>query len=115
MKKNPDRRPGLGRRRHHAQPLYRRLAARYPGVQIDVYAPAWTRPVHARMPEIHATIDNPFAHGSLRLLQRASEGRRLRVQGYDQAIVLPNSFKSALVRGLPASAPAPAGRAKAAV
>lgn len=80
-----------------AQPLYRRLAARYPGVQIDVYAPAWTRPVHARMPEIHATIDNPFAHGSLRLLQRAGEGRRLRAQGYDQAIVLPNSFKSALV------------------
>ncbi|GGP25244.1 lipopolysaccharide heptosyltransferase II [Silvimonas amylolytica] len=80
-----------------AQPLYRRLAERWPGVKIDVLAPPWTRPVHARMPEISETIDNPFGHGSLRLMERIKLGRQLRKRGYDQVIVLPNSLKSALI------------------
>ncbi|UXY17230.1 lipopolysaccharide heptosyltransferase II [Chitiniphilus purpureus] len=80
-----------------AQPLYARLAARHPGVAIDVLAPAWTRPLHARMPQIRDAIDAPFAHGELALQQRWQLARQLARRGYDQAIVLPNSLKSALV------------------
>ncbi|GHD68626.1 lipopolysaccharide heptosyltransferase II [Jeongeupia chitinilytica] len=80
-----------------AQPLYAELQRQHPGAAIDVLAPAWTRPVHARMPEIREAIDNPFGHGELALKKRWAIGRELKKRGYDQAILLPNSLKSALV------------------
>ncbi|WP_028452144.1 lipopolysaccharide heptosyltransferase II [Chitinilyticum aquatile] len=80
-----------------AQPLYARLHQRYPGLILDVLAPAWTRPLHERMPEVHAALDNPFGHGELGLRQRWRLGRTLKAAGYEQVIVLPNSLKSALV------------------
>nr|WP_137936337.1 lipopolysaccharide heptosyltransferase II [Chitinivorax sp. B] len=80
-----------------AQPLYRLLAIRYPDMELDVLAPAWTLPLHARMPEVAQALDNPFAHGQLRLLDRFRLGQQLQARQYDQAIVLPNSLKSALV------------------
>ncbi|TJZ75500.1 lipopolysaccharide heptosyltransferase II [Chitiniphilus eburneus] len=81
-----------------AQPLYQRLHDRYAdNVVIDVLAPAWTRPLHARMAEIDEAIDAPFGHGQLALLARWKLGRQLARRKYDQAILLPNSLKSALV------------------
>ncbi|KAF0812908.1 ADP-heptose--LPS heptosyltransferase 2 [Andreprevotia sp. IGB-42] len=80
-----------------AQPLYARLKAQHPGVQIDVLAPAWTRPLHARMAEISESFDNPFGHGELKLGARWRLARQLKKRGYDQAILLPNSLKSALI------------------
>lgn len=80
-----------------AQPLYRHLHERWPGLTLDVLAPGWTRAVHARMPEVNETLDNPFGHGELGLGKRWALGRELKRRGYDQAIVLPNSLKSALV------------------
>jgi heptosyltransferase-2 len=80
-----------------AQPLFARLHARHPGLVLDALAPAWTAPVLARMPEI-ATVDvAPFAHGDLKLGERRRLGKTLAARGYDRAIVLPNTFKSALV------------------
>lgn len=80
-----------------AQPLFMRLKARHPGSTIDVFAPRWVAPVLARMPEVDAVIDNPFGHGELRLLERWRTARDLKRRGYDRAIVLPNSLKSALI------------------
>ena len=80
-----------------AQPLLARLQRRLPGLVIDALAPPWTGPVLARMPQISEVIDAPFAHGELRLKERWRLGRSLRERGYSQAIVLPNSFKSALI------------------
>lgn len=80
-----------------AQPLYRRLQQRHPEVVIDVLAPAWTAAIHGRMSEIRRVIENPFAHGQLRLRDRYRLGRKLAQEGYQQAIVLPNSLKSALI------------------
>lgn len=80
-----------------AQPMYKRLHERHPGLVLDVLAPAWTRAVHACMPEVHETLDNPFAHGELNLGGRWQLARLLKSRGYDQAIVLPNSLKSALI------------------
>ncbi|QLG88494.1 lipopolysaccharide heptosyltransferase II [Chitinibacter bivalviorum] len=80
-----------------AQPMYARLKQRHPQAQIDVLAPAWTRPLHARMAEIGEAIDAPFGHGELKLRERWKLARELKARGYDQVIVLPNSIKSALV------------------
>ena len=80
-----------------AQPLFMRLKQRFPDARIDAYAPPWVGSVLRRMPEINAVIDNPFAHGQLRFFDRIKAARFLRAHRYDQAIVLPNSFKSALI------------------
>ncbi len=64
---------------------------------IDVLAPAWSRPILARMPEVHQAIDMPVGHGQFRLGERRELARQLRANRYDWAIVLPNSLKSALI------------------
>jgi heptosyltransferase-2 len=80
-----------------AQPLFARLRKKLPGVVIDALAPAWTAPVLRRMPEIDEVIESDFVHGDLRLADRWRLGRGLRARRYDEAIVLPNTFKSSLV------------------
>jgi heptosyltransferase-2 len=80
-----------------AQPLLARLKKKLPGAVIDALAPQWTAPVLRRMPEIGEVIDAPFGHGELKLASRWRLGRGLRARAYDEAIVLPNTFKSALV------------------
>ncbi|MGL9774279.1 MAG: ADP-heptose--LPS heptosyltransferase RfaF [Sodalis sp. (in: enterobacteria)] len=80
-----------------SQSLYRLLAQRHPGVQIDVMAPAWCRPLLNRMPEVSQAPARPLGHGALALGERRRLGQSLRQSGYQQALVLPNSFKSALV------------------
>lgn len=77
-----------------AHPLLARLKARDPGA-IDVLAPEWAFAVFQRMPEVRRTLALPFGHGDLRLGERRSFAQSL--PRYDRAIVLPNSFKSALV------------------
>jgi len=80
-----------------AQPLFMRLHERHADLRLDVLAPSWTLPVLQRMPEVTTTILAPLAHGELKLGERWRLARRLKRHGYDQAIVLPNSFKSALI------------------
>ena len=80
-----------------AQPLFARLHERHPGLVLDAFAPAWAAPVLARMREIRRVIPNPFAHGEFNLAGRWRAGRALAREDYDAAIVLPNSWKSALV------------------
>ena len=78
-----------------AQSLFMRLKQLQPEAAIDVLAPAWSEPLLARMPEVRAGIVLPMGHGELGLGRRLALGRALRGR-YDRAIVLPNSFKSAL-------------------
>ena len=80
-----------------AQPLLRRLHDRLGRVTIDALAPPWCGPLLERMPEISEVIASPFAHGELKLRERWALGRELAKRRYDQAIVLPNSLKSALI------------------
>jgi heptosyltransferase II len=79
-----------------AQPLFARLHATRPGIALDAVAPAWTAPVLARMPEIEEVIETPLVHGRLQLGARLRLASLLRQRRYDEAIVLPNSWKSAL-------------------
>lgn len=80
-----------------AQPLLARLREKLPRATIDVLAPEWVAPVARRMPEASEVIAAPFRHGALQLGARWKLGRGLRARGYDQAFVLPNTWKSALV------------------
>lgn len=79
-----------------AQSLFKALVFS-PDDKIDVLAPAGCLPLLARMPEVHASIESPFQHSRLQLRQRYRLGRGLSGRRYHQAIVLPNSWKSALV------------------
>jgi len=79
-----------------AQPMFARLKQRHPGCRIDVFAPPWTEALLRQMPEVHDVIINPFPHGALQIGARMKSGKKLREANYDQVIVLPNSFKSAL-------------------
>lgn len=80
-----------------AQPLFARLHAKHPGLQLDALAPRWVAPVLRRMAEIADVVDNPFGHGQLSLKARWRLGRELAARRYDAVYVLPNSLKSALV------------------
>ncbi|MBT8144581.1 MAG: lipopolysaccharide heptosyltransferase II [Gammaproteobacteria bacterium] len=80
-----------------AQSLCKLLRQQQPDCAIDMLAPGWSLPVVARMPEVRRGVEAPFAHGELNWSGRRRLGRSLREVGYDQAIVLPRSFKSALV------------------
>lgn len=80
-----------------AHSLFQRLKADAPGRRLAVAAPPWTLPLLRFMPEVDRAIALPFAHGDLKLLERRRIGHDLAGAGFDRAIVLPNSFKSALV------------------
>ena len=80
-----------------AQSLFIALKENNPNCQIDVLAPAWSLGLLARMPEITKTFVMPLTHGEFGLKARFSLGKKLRSEKYDQAIVLPNSWKSALI------------------
>lgn len=79
------------------QPLLMRLRSMRPEAEIHVLAPAWSAPLLARMPEVAATVENPFPHGAFDWAARKALGRRLAKPDFHAAYVLPNSWKSALV------------------
>ena len=68
-----------------------------PEAVIDVLAPAWCAPLTSRMPQVRRLIPMPFGHGQLALGARRRFARELQGESYDRAIVLPGSFKSALI------------------
>lgn len=79
-----------------AQSLLKALDAEA-GTAIDVLAPAWSHPLLARMPEVSGAIEAPLRRGRLQLRHRYRLGKQLADRGYAQSIILPNSWKSALI------------------
>src|SRR5665213_3469820 len=80
-----------------AQTLFKLLKQRNPDCIIDVLAPAHSAPVVVRMPEIRQLIALPLQHGELGLMKRYRLAKQLRAEHYTQAIVMPRSYKSALI------------------
>ncbi len=80
-----------------AQSLFKLLKQRRPVPTIDVLAPPWSQALLERMPEVSTIIALPLGHGQLGLRVRHRLGWKLRTKHYRQAIVLPNSLKSALI------------------
>lgn len=80
-----------------AQSLFKTLRQQSPRACIDVLAPSWTAPLLERMPEVNEVIHAPFQHRRADIRKRAQLGWQLRRAHYQWAILLPNSWKSALV------------------
>jgi heptosyltransferase-2 len=80
-----------------AQCLFKELKKNHALVEIDVVAPSSTFPLAARMPEIRQAYELKVGHGGLQWQARLALGKILRENKYDQAIVLTNSWKSALI------------------
>ena len=80
-----------------SEPLIALLRQPLDEPQVDVLVPPWCAPVYARMRGIRNIIEAPFGHGRLNLAERRAIAAKLRSDNYTRAIVLPNSWKSALV------------------
>jgi heptosyltransferase-2 len=80
-----------------AEPLIALLREPYEDPIVDVLAPPWCAPVFGRMRGVRRLLETPFAHGRLGLLARRKLATELVPMQYTRAIVLPNSWKSALV------------------
>lgn len=80
-----------------AQSLFMQLKKQQPNCQIDVLAPAWSQGLLERMPQVSQIFEMPLLHGEVGLKKRFDLGKKLRSEKYNQAIVLPNSWKSALI------------------
>lgn len=79
-----------------AQSLFMTLKARYPNATIGVVAPAWSQPILERMPEVDEVLPLAVGHGEFGLASRRELANRLKGR-FDRAIVLPRSWKAALV------------------
>lgn len=80
-----------------AQSLFITLKSQFPDCVIDVIAPRWSLPVLKRMPEVSQGISAEVAHGDLAFFKRMKLGKSLRSTQYTHAMVIPRSWKSALI------------------
>lgn len=80
-----------------AQSLFITLKQQYPDCIIDVLAPAWSLPILKRMPEVREGISADMKHGEFSFFKRRKLGRSLRKKMYTHAIVIPRSWKSAVI------------------
>ncbi len=80
-----------------AQSLFKVLKIKQTDVNIDVLAPTWSEGLLQRMDEVRHIIPHAITHGRLGWRERRQIGQQLRSRAYKQAIVLPNSWKSALI------------------
>lgn len=80
-----------------AQSLFITLKQQYPDCLIDVIAPQWSLPILKRMPEVHQGISADVAHGEFSFFKRRRLGLSLKEKKYTHAIVIPRSWKAALI------------------
>lgn len=80
-----------------AQSLFQVLKREREGVPIDVLAPAWSAGLLEHMGEVRQIFTHAITHGQWGWRERYRLGRQLGDHSYQQAIVLPNSWKSALI------------------
>lgn len=80
-----------------SQVIYSHLRLRNPDVEIDVLAPQSTVTLVQRMVDVSRGILLKQQHGQLGFGYRRQLGAHLENNRYDQAIITPNSLKSALV------------------
>jgi heptosyltransferase II len=73
------------------------LSQLHPDIEIHMAAPASTLALAQRMPQIAQTHLIPFKHGQLDFWPRRAWSLEQKQHQFDQAIVLPNTWKSALL------------------
>jgi heptosyltransferase II len=80
-----------------SEPLIALVRDPYETPIVDVLAPAWCAAVYARMRGIGRVIETTTAHGHFNWRERKALAKELAGNGYTRALVLPNTWKSALV------------------
>lgn len=80
-----------------AQSMFKIFKREKPSVRIDVLVPTWSEGLLQRMPEVHRIIPHTIKHGQLGWAERRRIAQELRFDAYQQAIILPKSWKSALI------------------
>lgn len=80
-----------------ANSLFKQIKQNDPTAIIDVVGPAWSAAILGRMPEIRNAITLNINHGEWGIATRRKLGHSLRNEQYDKSIVLPRSWKAALV------------------
>lgn len=80
-----------------AQSLFKYLKHQDSEIIIDILAPVWSHELYSIMPEINEIFAMPLGHSQFQLKKRWRLGKFLRAKQYHQAIVLPNSWKSAII------------------
>lgn len=80
-----------------AQSLYRLLKQQNPSVIIDIAAPQHCCELAGFMPEINRAFPLHFTHGQFGFFARRAKAKTFKTKAYTHAIVLPNSWKSALI------------------
>ncbi|WP_458525168.1 lipopolysaccharide heptosyltransferase II [Onishia taeanensis] len=79
-----------------AQSLLMTLKARHPSCTLGVVAPGWSLPILERMAEVDEALALEVGHGEFGFAARRELAGRLKGR-FDRAIVLPRSWKSAMV------------------
>ena len=80
-----------------AQSLLKYIKHQDSGTIIDILVPAWSHELYSTMPEINEIFIMPLGHSQFQLKTRWQLGKGLRNKKYHQAIILPNSWKSAII------------------
>jgi heptosyltransferase-2 len=79
------------------QPLLANLKAQYPNSTIDVLASTWVAPIYRACTEVNEVIEAKFEHQQLQWGLRKQLAKDIEAKNYQACLVLPNSFKSALI------------------
>ncbi len=80
-----------------AQSLFITLKQQYPDCLIDVLAPEWSLPILKRMSEVNEGLSVDVGHGEFSFFKRRKLGLSLKSKQYTHAIIIPRSWKSALI------------------
>jgi len=80
-----------------AQSLFITLKQLHPDCLIDVVAPQWSLPILKRMPEVNEGISANVSHGEFSFFKRRAIGLGLKSRRYTDAVVIPRSWKSAVI------------------
>ena len=79
-----------------AQSLFITLKQREPEATLGVVAPAWSQPIMARMPEVDEVWSSGLRYDEFDIRSSCELAAKLKGR-YDRAIVLPHSWKAALI------------------
>ncbi|TBR43205.1 lipopolysaccharide heptosyltransferase II [Marinomonas agarivorans] len=80
-----------------ANSLFKQICQNDKEAIIDVIGPAWSAAILDRMPEVRNSITLDTKHGEWGIATRRQLGKSLQAEQYDKSIILPRSWKSALV------------------
>ncbi|MEE2684361.1 MAG: lipopolysaccharide heptosyltransferase II [Pseudomonadota bacterium] len=80
-----------------SQSLYNLLKTNLADCELHVLAPKWSNSIIERIPEVTKVINQPVGHGELKLGLRRKVAKSLKKERYSRAIIIPHSFKAALI------------------